>query len=106
MQELRENCPDCSVSIGEFHQEGCDIARCALTGRQRWGDDHNEYDCNTVWQGIWPGIAECQEYNLWTKWTSKGWEICSKDDPDACEDLNTLAAHGIWSIALQKMVIS
>jgi len=104
--DIQKNCPGCGVSIGVFHTDNCDVARCALTGHQRWGDSHTDYDCNTVWYGIWPGIAECHEYDLWNKWTDKGWEICSRDDPEAREDLNTLAMYGVWSIAQQKMVIS
>lgn len=104
--EIVQKCPGCAATIGKFHGDQCDVARCALTGRQRFGCSHKKYDCNTVWWGIWPGQAECNEYGLWTRWTSNGWVPCSKDDPDATEDLNTLVIRGKWSIALQKMVVS
>lgn len=48
------------------------------------------------WDGVWPGVRECREYNLWGKWTSDGWQKCTADDPDASEDLNKLAQLSRW----------
>ena len=58
-----------------------------------------------LWDGVWPGVRECREYNLWTKWTDHGWQSCSADDPDATEDLNTLAMRSHWDKDRKRYVI-
>lgn len=57
------------------------------------------------WDGVWPGVRECREYNLWSKWTDHGWQTCSADDPDASEDLNTLAMRSHWDKDKKRYVI-
>ena len=59
-----------------------------------------------LWDGTWPGTRECREYNLWCKWTHKGWQKCDADDPDASEDLNELAIHSIWDKDKKRYVIT
>jgi len=56
------------------------------------------------WTGIWPGIEECQEYDLWSKMGSSSWEVCKKSDPGASEDLNRLEEVCKWSRKLKKWV--
>ncbi len=57
------------------------------------------------WTGIWPGVEECRENDLWCKMVDgKGWVQCSKDDPDASEDLNRLVMVCEWDVNLQKFV--
>ncbi|MEW1700384.1 hypothetical protein [Streptomyces sp. NPDC091278] len=88
------DCPDCTVPPGELHTPGCDVARCAHTGRQRSGC---HTDCNTRWTGHWPGDAEAFEY---------GWVLADITDPDGnpMPDLNRLHAECDWDPALQRMV--
>jgi DNA-directed RNA polymerase subunit RPC12/RpoP len=57
------------------------------------------------WTGIWPGVAECQEYGLWSKMGPKGWEKCDKDDPEASEDLNRLTEVCKWDRKLKKWAL-
>ena len=57
------------------------------------------------WDGTWPGVRECREYNLWSKWTDDGWQKCDADDPDASEDLNELARRSIWDKDNKRYVI-
>lgn len=58
-----------------------------------------------VWDGVWPGVRECREYNLWCKWTDSGWQKCSAEDPDASEDLNELAMCARWDKDKKRYVI-
>jgi hypothetical protein len=53
-------CPDCAVQPGQVHADGCDVARCPTTGRQRLtcnrGDTCGDR-CRTRWTGQWPETA-------------------------------------------------
>ena len=43
-------CPDCYASPGEAHENGCDQARCLITGQQRLMC-HEDHDCGEdVWR--------------------------------------------------------
>jgi len=57
------SCPDCAVKVGEKHVNGCDVARCLKTKRQRLGCDCEECG-EDVWTGLWPGIQECYDNKL------------------------------------------
>jgi hypothetical protein len=62
-------CPDCDVPPGQAHEDGCDVARCLATGRQRLmcgrQADHPGAFCGQdVWTGQWPGENECREYGF------------------------------------------
>lgn len=74
-------CPDCAVPPGEPHQDGCDVAQCLWTGRQRLmcpragtieevhqltdGTGFVPHNCGRdVWTGRWPGEAECEEFGF------------------------------------------
>lgn len=54
-------CPDCAVRPGDLHQDGCDVARCPTTGKQRLtcdqGDDRCRSWCRTRWTGRLPEPA-------------------------------------------------
>lgn len=56
------------------------------------------------WTGEWPGITQCREYNFWCYW-GPPWIRCSKEYPEATEDLNTLYTECRWDIEKQKMVL-
>lgn len=105
-QEIRDHCPDCGVSIGERHIPGCDVERCPQCGLQRigCGCTHVTFP-DITWNGYWPGSLECDEYSLYSKLTNKGWEVCSRDDPGAVEDLNTLYQRGQWNPELQRWIM-
>jgi hypothetical protein len=59
----RSACPDCAVSPGQPHEDGCDVARCTVCGAQRIGCDHagSEQGWGHIWTGEWPGDAEVRE---------------------------------------------
>ncbi len=84
-------CPDCYTLKGELHLSGCDVARCKWCGGQLLSCDC-EQEFITTWDGEWPGLAECREFNLWCKRNENGpgYVKCDKDDPNAKEDLNKL----------------
>jgi hypothetical protein len=57
------------------------------------------------WDGVWPGVRECREYNLWCKMTDEGWQKCSSDDPEATEDLNDLLLRASWDREKKRFVL-
>lgn len=99
-------CPDCAVPPGTIHQDGCDIARCRLTGQQRLQCDHvKEDDCGTVWTGEWPGVVECRELGWYVRLVpGRGWMPCAPEDEEATEDLHRLAVTHRWDFENQRMV--
>lgn len=55
-------CHDCGVPPGHVHWQGCDVARCLVTGLQQLMCD-TDHDCgDDTWTGAPPGTAECAEY--------------------------------------------
>ncbi|SFO04764.1 hypothetical protein [Amycolatopsis rubida] len=75
-------CPDCEVGIGQYHLEGCDLARCLANGRQRLAHDPSCGCPQDVWTGRWPGEAECEEF---------GWMI-----GPGLHDILRLYATAVW----------
>lgn len=51
-------CPDCEVRPGQEHADGCDVARCPTTGKQRLTCDRGDacagHLCRTLWTGRLP----------------------------------------------------
>ena len=82
MPELQPYCPDCSVVIGQAHDERCDIARCLATGLQRLGHPQTCRCSRDVWTGRWPGEVDCVTF---------GWMI-----GPGLPDLNRLYTEAIW----------
>lgn len=104
-----DKCPDCQVSPGERHHEGCDVSRCSLHGYQAISCDfcldedfEDQFNVSTtIWTGEWPGIEECHELDLWV-WDFPG-------IPGKSEDLNRLQMMGfmgqvVWDQEKEKWV--
>lgn len=89
--ERTEKCHDCGVSIGEQHEDGCDVDRCSDCEGQRLS-----CECDSE-PGVWSGIMMekymllCEELGLYSKFTSKGWKKCLPSEEGASHDLNTAA---------------
>ena len=103
-----EPCPDCRVVVGEYHKDMCDVERCSVCGGQYISCDcesDEEPDKRFKWEGEWPGKKECREFGWYSKFVDgKGWVKCSKDDPEATEDLNRLAVEAVWNEKLSRYV--
>ena len=67
----KKKCPDCAVKPGQQHDDGCDVARCLKCGGQALSCDC-KHPHNDVWKGIWPGIQECYEKKLISRFGVKG----------------------------------
>lgn len=89
-------CGSCAVDHGDEHDDGCTIARCLWTGRQRiqcngWAIDavkvlkvhapdlaeelrdyfdlDDDHDCGRDrWDGTWPGEDDAKALDLWCYW--------------------------------------
>lgn len=108
-------CNDCGVPVGTPHQQGCDVARCTVTGHQRIqcegelhvynGREYGEHEgaCgDDIWTGAWPGVIACAALGWWC--VGPPWRACSPDHPDASPDLNRLAVEARWNPATQRYV--
>lgn len=128
-------CSDCGVGIGDPHEDGCDVARCLWTGRQRLmceaglvaeccraliaagrsdlagelGDYHGlddiDHDCG---EDTWIGTwpGEADAARLGL-WCRWGppWLPCGPDHPDAIPDLNELPVKARWDRTTQTYIL-
>lgn len=105
------NCNDCGATPGTAHSEGCDIARCTLTGQQRIQHDCGPH-CDTctctpcdpdIWTGEWGGVAECREFGWYSYFNAiHGWMRCEPERPGAQPDLNRLLMEAVWNPATKR----
>lgn len=124
-QETARSCPNCGVAVGDPHVDGCDVARCTITGNQAiqccglddiagWveagediSDGYTVYHAGScgqqVWTGVWPGEAEAREAGWWCRMGPGGWIECDADHPDARPNLNRVAIEMRWNRETQRM---
>jgi hypothetical protein len=98
-------CPRCLVPVGEPHLPDCTIARCLMTGLQRFQCDEN-HDCGQqVWAGVFPGMADAIALGLWARLEpGTGWVPATPDDEGAIPDLNTLMSRCHWDANSQRWI--
>lgn len=108
-----EKCPDCQVSPGERHIDGCDVTRCRHTGTQMLSCgfrvvvdpgspngfalvETNDHECEPcVWTGEWPGVKVCRDNNWYTDIVGlNGTTIHT-------EDLNNVVFWAVWNTELE-----
>lgn len=53
------------------------------------------------WLGVWPGVIECEEYDLWC--VGPPWTPSSKTAPGAGHDLNRLQRDTYWDPLARRM---
>jgi hypothetical protein len=95
-------CNDCAQVVGTVHSDGCDVARCLVTGGQRLSCEGEDHDCGwEIWTGEWPGVEACRRLDLWCYW-GPPWIKCNKDHPSATEDLNSLPTVAKWNKESQR----
>lgn len=101
-----KRCPGCGVAPGDEHTNGCGVARCLATGRQRLqcemlattgiGVNHDG-DCgNDIWTGEWPGTEDAIRLGFWCDPTDLPLRPCDPDTPGAVPDLNRLMSDARW----------
>lgn len=111
------NCNDCGAQPGTPHEDGCDIARCTLTGMQRIQHECADH-CDTctctpcdpdIWTGEYPGSAEAREFGWFCYWLEPKlgqdygeWMPCDADHPKAMPDLNRLMVEAVWNPATKR----
>lgn len=78
------NCPDCSVTPGIRHEDGCDVSRCPECGTQALQCGDHLTARQSTWTGEWPGDAECREWGWFTDVTYPDGEV------ETVPDLNEL----------------
>ncbi len=126
---IPRDCGDCGAKPNTLHMPGCDVERCRLCGGQAIScacnypeDEHGELRDMTdeedaeldlrieaaggrlPWTGEWPGAAECREFGIWSKFVpGRGWVQCSRNDPEATEDLSGLWYYP-WDVKLGRHV--
>lgn len=105
---LRGTCPDCSVTIGETHADGCYVTECLVRGvkRTHCRDLVNEgHDCGaSTWTGDWPGHREAREFGWHVRWDieAQKWERCAPDVPGSGPDLNRLYGRARWDPSARR----
>jgi hypothetical protein len=108
MTTTSDNCPDCGVGPGEFHSTDCDVQQCPYCGRQLISCPCRRKPPlvdRMPWSGLWPGVAECQEFGWFSRLTpGKGWMPCEADEPGAVEDLNRLHTEARWDREEKRFV--
>ena len=109
-EEELGGCPDCAAHVGEQHTDHCDVERCPDCGGQMLScncdGDSDIINPRIPWSGLWPGVAECRAYGLWSYFTqADGWVTCDKDHPKASEDLNSIYDKCVWSPERQHWVL-
>ncbi|WP_194913233.1 hypothetical protein [Catenulispora rubra] len=108
--DINAACPDCQVPIGQSHAEGCCVAWCSQSGRQRRDGCTMDsgcstgplHDCRTSWTGLMPGVADCRRLGWYTVSTPNGWVSAAPETPGAVEDVNRLIAQAIWNPTTQR----
>lgn len=99
-------CPDCGVSPGHLHADGCDVERCPCCGRQAICCGCDATAPRMPWTGEWPGVAQCRELGWFARlMPGRGWVPCAADDPDATADLNRLMS-GRWDAASKRWMVT
>lgn len=93
----------CGAVIGQYHNEGCDVARCRKCGDQAWVSDCGKWKPD-IWTGFWPGTIEALELGLFSRW-GPPWIECDALHPDAGPDLNRVYALTVWDKKLGKRVL-
>lgn len=63
-------CPDCAVQVEQPHIDGCDVARCLRCGGQALSCKCKTA-ANDIWTGMWPGIQECYDKKLISRFGNK-----------------------------------
>jgi hypothetical protein len=62
---MSTKCHDCAVKLGQLHEQGCDVERCALCGGQA-------ISCDCVYENDsdWDGESEATE-EMWAAHDAK-----------------------------------
>ena len=109
--KIQAYCPECHVSIGMPHLDGCDIAQCYNCGGQRLTCQCKEPG-NDTWTGYWPGTKEAEEYGFFYKDDPTGNQLglvppritCDGNDPDARVNITAMQRACLWDKDKKRFV--
>src|SRR5690348_5479717 len=102
-------CPECGVRPGQYHQRGCEIEACPYCGDQMAGcpcPESPPLDDRMIWTGVFPGADECVEFGWYARLVrGRGWVACGPDDPGAEPDLYRLHEEACWDRLNKRFVL-
>lgn len=91
--DVLDECPSCSVRIGQLHGRSCDVARCAAHGEQLIACEGSGRHQPTIWRGVYPGTVEALK---------QGWTVNrrGREHPD----INRVLVELTWDTTTETFV--
>lgn len=96
------NCPDCGTFPNDWHDDGCDVERCGICGRQRLSCECPK-DCRVA-RIKWDGYSaysyekqQCRVLGYWIRFEGSHWVPCESTDVGAVEDITRYMWESAWN---------
>jgi hypothetical protein len=91
--DVLDECPSCSIRIGQAHGRSCDVARCGAHGEQLIACEASGRHRPAIWRGVYPGTVEALK---------RGWmvERRGREHPD----INRVLVELTWDTTTETFV--